>query len=121
MKIQIFRGRGNPQETQIVSKVMQRPKKAAESRERTVIKNAPKSKDSPKDLKYRSYSQVKSLIRKRMAESPGIFESQNSGRVIKCVYCMKTINPEKSNIEEHLMTTSHKVAVANLTIVGKIM
>ena len=85
LKIQIFRGRGNPQETQIVSKVMQRPKKAAESRERTVIKNAPKSKDSPKDLKYRSYSQVKSLIRKRMAESPGIFET----RVIKCVYIRK--------------------------------
>jgi hypothetical protein len=56
-----------------------------------------------------------------MAESPGIFESQNSGKVIKCVYCMNTINPKKSNIEEHLMTASHKDAVANLTIVGKIM
>ena len=95
---------------------MQRPKKAAESRERALMKNAAKSEDSPKELKYRSYSQVKSLIRKRMAESPGIFESQNLGRVMKCVYCMKAINPKKSNVEEH-----HIDAVANLTVEGKIM
>ena len=85
------------------------------------MKNAAKSEDSPKELKYRSYSQVKSLIRKRMAESPGIFESQNLGRVMKCVYCMKAINPKKCNVEEHLITATHKDAVANLTVEGKIM
>lgn len=100
---------------------MQQPKKAAESRERALRKNAAKSEVSPKELKYRSYSQVKSLIRKRMAESPGIFESQNLGRVMKCVYCMKAINPKKSNVEEHLITATHKDAVANLTVEGKIM
>jgi hypothetical protein len=100
---------------------MQRPKKAAESRERTVIKNASKPIDSPKDFKYRSYSQVKSLIRKRMVESPGVFESHKLGRVMKCVFCMKVINPKKSNVEEHLKTIGHRDAVANLTIEGKIM
>jgi hypothetical protein len=94
---------------------MQRPKKAAESRERTVIKNSSKPTDSPKDLKYRSYPQVKSR------KSPGVFESHKLGKVMKCVFCMKVINPKKSNVEEHLKTVDHRDAVSNLTIEGKIM
>ena len=40
---------------------------------------------------------------------------------MKCVYCMKAINPKKCNVEEHLITATHKDAVANLTVEGKIM
>jgi hypothetical protein len=106
---------------------MQRPKKAAESRERTVSKNASKpeeeeeEEEDQKEPKYRSYSQIKSLIRKRMAENPGIFESFNYGKKMKCVYCMRPIHPKKSNIVEHLKTVGHKDAVANITVEGKMM
>ena len=56
-----------------------------------------------------------------MAENPGIFESLNFGTKMKCVYCSKPIHPKKSNIIEHLQTSGHKEAVANITVAGNIM
>lgn len=55
-----------------------------------------------------------------MAKSPGVFEALKFGTVMKCVHCMKTISPKKSNVDEHLKTVGHKDAVTNMTIEGKI-
>ena len=106
----------------VVQKVMARPRKSAESRPRAVAKNTVAVVAADDDQRYQKskrYTVIKSLIKKRMKENPGVFEALKGGSILICLFCRKPLHPKKSNVDEHIATASHVDSVATLTVEGE--